>query len=1479
MTGFVIYSMGDPDFIRLAILGLSHAFEQGALSLAKIGLMLGLLAAFWQGIWNPGKIEFKQFFIGFFLVIILFGKSVPVTLIHGDGVGADAMPPIPIGIALGGTIATNFGHAMADSLRQFYHTAYVPGSAATGSYRAMIGADGGGGQAVPVAGNGLQPFRELMKLRFDGNLDSFTSTSAYLSTSSSAQSGTGSAPAGGTSKNISKSIENYLSDCVLKDIYNQRNVQEVNEESMQTSPWAWGAMKVSYNGWTTSVNVDSGHGWKGVGCGTAYTKITGALETEWKQITESAGSTKGSVNEAIANYGQAMLGSTNAQAWKIKVNQVLMYHFKKAKTRSRWSSQAELMASQAEFEALDKRRVSSGVQYSLWSEMAIPLMTYIEAFVFLIGPLMPFIVAFGEKGAGMVLKYFFLLIWVNTWPILQVGVNMYLQNAINKASFGSMTYDAFSWSGFNTTFTEIESFIAMGSTLQTMVPALSLMLLYGSVHTAINMSNSAQKGGGSEGAMATPKAASSADSGKLSVGNTNYAHDAHVGGVVQSYSGSNAAPIGMSQNNTKTDLSAATANNIQAAKTQAAQASTASTQSITEMTNMMKVGSDGKSMQLTEGATRSQGMQRANAYADSLMKIEGMNEQDAKSLGLALAGGMGVKAQAEAAAALGFSAKAGDAKGGGEVSSSGKFGVGVKGEISAQATSKLDTAISNVASLSEQKGNNWSFSNTEQGSAVLASAEQLSTSNATGNTAGFGKSGQELEQSSKQWTDANSLVESESRSLSAINGFSGGTSYNLAGVTSDAAQNRNDEKLADGSLLSTHARNTAFGSMNAEQKSDFDKFKKEGGYGKGLNGDIQALKDFSQTKEGASLAGMSSNFKTTQENAAGYEKAIAADVGGDKSLQARREATGRYADAAFKNIMATYGSERFEASAKFLDQLNANAGGKMANWTAAADDFRSMGNKAEQPLSMPAPQTAEEAGGPTASSVAAGNNALNGEAQNFVAAKGAAVTATNPNATHAANVQTVTQQNQADPNKVKAANDLGQKVDARVPQDGFVEGLTQPLTQANRDAGAVVAQMGGGVADVTSTLNNWVNGTAQEQAAAQLVQDGNVSTNTAALMTGGGSQTAHSEIVDRMKTGLSEDASSKERQAAIELLAASHAAGNQIESLRATGNAEDAKIADSLQQNANSVNAALKASPFDDTQKEVLKGLGEKVANGELSTKSANAGFEMMNNDKYDAAKTQHQASVATRGTSYRQLENNQLGGKAAMEVLESKGLINSEEYKSLQQKSQDNQNVLDSHVKSRAVLDAQEAYRQVNGNHVHMTESRPIANAIISSSINGSDYKGLKDASMNEAMKGDNQDNKSFLNYFKNSDDNIDAMKKYENVREGLVAASDRLRSDPKMEQYADRLDATIAKLDKQTGFDQRVAEPEPKPSSTEAGGQGTGGVNPPTSNQSTVTAQNNAASNSTVNSGSNGNGEGTGDHQATPGEGAATTQNTDSS
>ncbi|NMS24256.1 hypothetical protein, partial [Vibrio parahaemolyticus] len=106
--------------------------------------------------------------------------------------------------------------------------------------------------------------------------------------------------------------------------------------------------------------------------------------------------------------------------------------------------------------------------------------------------------------------------------------------------------------------------------------------------------------------------------------------------------------------------------------------------------------------------------------------------QDAKTLGLALSGGMGVKAQAEAAAALGF---------GKEGAVSAKFGAAVKGEMGVDAKSKLDAAISNVASKTTQSGDNWNFANTENGSAMLSKAESLSTSRSTGENAGFGESG------------------------------------------------------------------------------------------------------------------------------------------------------------------------------------------------------------------------------------------------------------------------------------------------------------------------------------------------------------------------------------------------------------------------------------------------------------------------------------------------------------------------------------------------------------------------------------------------------------------------------------------------------------------------------------------------------------------------------------------------------------------
>ncbi|MGL1337391.1 conjugal transfer protein TraG N-terminal domain-containing protein, partial [Vibrio parahaemolyticus] len=1399
MSGFVIYSMGDPSFMRLALLGLSHAFEQGAISIAKIGLMLGLLSVFWNGIWNPGKIEFKQFFIGFFLVLILFGKSVPVTLIHADG-GADAMPDIPVGIALGGTLATTFGYTMANSLREFYHTTYVPGSAATGSYRAMIGVDSDEPSSVPVAGNGLEPLRELMKMRFTGDIDEFKANQAYSATAVIAS--------GSTATDLSESVQGYMKNCVLKDLYLKNGSQEINEQAMSTYPFSWDAMKVTYNGWTTEVNVDAGQGWKIMGCGDAYTKLTSAIGTDWKYVAEHTASMRGTADEVQLNEGQSMLSDVNIDAWKIKVNQILQYHWKKAKAGSPWASEAELMASQAEFQAIDQRRVSSAVQYSLWSEMAIPLITYIEAFVFLIGPIMPFVVAFGEKGMGMVIKYFFLLIWVNTWPILQVGVNMYLQNAMNNASFNSTSYDAFSWAGYNTSFTELESFIAMGATLQTMVPALSLMLLYGSVHTAINLSNSASKGGGSEGSVATPKAVGSADSGKVSVGHNSQTYDSSTGSVVSSYNGSNSAPIGMAQNNTKTDLNSTSTESLARAQELMSSEGTKLNNAHQTMFNNMTVGGENATAAQTEAATKNEGIARANSYANTLMKTGQFTAQDAKTLGLALSGGMGVKAQAEAAAALGF---------GKDGAVSAKFGAAVKGEMGIDAKSKLDSAISNVASKTTQSGDNWNFANTESGSAMLSKAETLSTSRSTGQNAGFGESGSQAVEASKAWTSAQKQVEQESRVQAAIAGMSSGISYNLAGVTSTASNNTNDEKFADGSLLAGVAQKTALGSMDSEQRQKFDDFKKQGGYEPGLNGDMKALKAFSNTNDGASLKGMASQFKTTDQYAAEYDKAIKNDVGSDKSLQARMAATGRYADAAMKDIMKNSGSQRYQAGANYLDTLNENVGGGVKQWAAAANDIRSIGAAAEAPLTTKAPQTAKEAGGPTQRSVVAANQQGRAGAVAAVASQQAVIATTTPSQTHEENKNAVQKTVAADPTKKDEADQVLKKADDRTgAAQKEVPKLVQPLTDGNVQAGQVVGAAAPSVGSFAKSANELMYGTKQEQATKRLAANEGVSNDIAAKITGQDSKTQHSDLVESVSNGLRSDATDQERKEALGTLAAAKGAETEIARLRATGDKEDAALADTMQRNVNSVNTAMeRVSGID---KDVLSGLANKVNSGELSLSQANAGLQMATNDKYDPIKAAEGSfNVNTGGmqganqyghkvqeAAFDRLQNDIAGGRAIMSEMENKGQTATIDYQLLSSRVEQAEQFMESKKDEHTASVATSAYRDgINGSD-NYNELSKVGNQVISDAISGKDVSALNKANIDTAMSGSEQKN-GFMGFGTGETTSVEQMKQYEQMRGGLVNAAEALKATPGMEDAGARLESAIQKLDTKTGFDAR--------------------------------------------------------------------------
>lgn len=1366
MGDFVIYSMGDPDFMRLALLGLSHSFEQGALSLAKIGLMLGLLAVFWKGVWSPDKIEFKQFFIGFFLVYFLFAHQVPVKLVHSNGVGVDNMPPIPIGIALSATIATNFGYSMASGLREFYQTTYVPGSYATGTYRTMLGLQPPRPGSTPptVAGNGLDPLRELMKLRYNESPGAFANSS------------------NGEKVDYTDSIQNYIKDCVLKDEYLKNASTEVNTADFYNTHFAWEQMKVSYDGWSTSINVANGQGYKTVGCGTAYDQLDSVINSVYKNMSVKGGTAKSKVDDELTKHGTDMLHSVNGEAWKIKVNQLMHYHYKKSQSESVWSSKAQLMSSQSEFEAMDKRRVSTAVQYSLWSEMAIPLISYIEAFVFLIGPLMPLVIAFGEKGLGLVLKYFFILIWVNTWPVLQVGVNMYLQNAMNKTSFATSPYDPFSWAGYNTTFTELESFIAMGSTLQTMVPALSLMLLYGSAHTMINVANSAQKGGGSEGASASPTAAAPHHSGKGSTGQASGSFNQLTGQYEQGFTGGSNAMAGLKQFSTGNTVSSASSGGVQRSNENMEATANQVSSAYQEMAGMLELGSDGKSIVQSDSSNQSEGVAQVAGIANTLMKTGGLTQQEAIDTALLISSGAGGEVGAQLAAQYKL---LGGKNASGITPLSAGLGLDVSAKADAKVAASAKSALSKLKNINESGSEGWSQEKKDTVQAQYAKVEQASKNAQTSTQNTWGETGVKMQQASKAYSNAVKQTESESRLNSQLANFQGANAFNFNSVTSDTPNNQSQERLASGEMAASAVRQTAFDNMSSAQKTQFNDYKKENGFGNTLNEDTKALQGFVNTEQGANLKGMLGDFKTQEQYQQDFNKAI-----GDPSNLSVSEYNHKaalFADSQFQTLANSSGSQRYQMSANYLDNMNDSLGGKVEQLATAAGDFRNADKIADKAFNIAPPESAGDNGLMTMDNIDSKRQQLKSDGESKKAEVEGDYGKFDAKKLHENAV--AKQSLPVDEGKLAKSRVLSnQSIDT-----SELDTIGKKTTEARKNSGDIL----NAVADVGNAVVNTASNFLRDSASEQLEAKG-VSSNHSDILSGNVAN-PHAQIVGTIAGGLKADSSYSDKLSAAKLLASTDHAEDVVKNLRGKGDDQSIKEANALEKGINSVKQTYSDTNATEGQKGLIQALSQNIKDGNISE---NGALGVVSPKNLDLQKLPERYEAMN-------------GQKAVMETMEQNGHQNTPEYKKLAAAAAENEKYFSNKQGSTASLIAAQGYnKHYSSNSAgfgnHNSESQNVGNdrvakRFMSDLFAGKDNARLDSDGYEGALNSKRANTAQELFSTGKEKNSLDSISTYEDVRAGLIAGARELSNTPGMEKYGKQLEGRIAELDKQTGYDKR--------------------------------------------------------------------------
>lgn len=769
MNDFLFYSMGDGEFIEVVLIGMAHMFDSGQMAvLMKIGILLGLLLALGASVIAPDKSNLPKFALTMVVLGFMFSKTVPINVISKGGAEVQTIPGVPIGIATVAHFTTGMGYSLANLARSKYVNNFNV------DYNGpMMENDIG-----RVSGNGLEPLRTLLEHRFDGNVLDFE---IYQNN---------------TALNINDSIENYMSECVYRDIYNGNTagIMEVNIEKAMTNQDAWTDLKVGYEGWFVDIYLTPNRELRRVSCKEAYYEISTAFNSI---------ATNDPIDDEIGLSMDA-LQQPSRTAHDLKVNAVLKYHYLQSANTSEYASEADVLASEMEFEAIDKRRIASAQQYSLWAEMALPLITFLEAFVFMLAPLMPFIIAVSEKGLAMAGKYFFVLIWVNTWPFMQVFVNLYLQFYINKMGITqAKSYDAFSWVGYNTSFTEIESFVTMGSNLQTMIPPLSLMILYGSVHSMINLSTKAAAANSSaESSVASPQVIA-----PTNLGNQGYANVQQTStgsGYVSTNStvGVSAAPLGISQINASAATNNSQGSSVVAAETQMRADSQQIAHSRGQMYSNVLNAMRGETAVSGEGSSLGGTEQQVARTAKTLQEKYNISNEDATTAAMALTGKLGAKANAAFAARLGIPDNSNN--------SGVSAGIAIAGDASVEG--KVAKAIKALESASTGVGLDKDTSTSTAEDKAWKETLTKGLSKSTSETIADSNNTNKLTSANESYNQSSSLVKAAQEASARVDAMNISSTANMAQVGADGGQN-----IAPQSALSGHTGFDAFRGKLFEQ--------------------------------------------------------------------------------------------------------------------------------------------------------------------------------------------------------------------------------------------------------------------------------------------------------------------------------------------------------------------------------------------------------------------------------------------------------------------------------------------------------------------------------------------------------------------------------------------------------------------------------------------------------------------------------------
>lgn len=470
---YTIVTFGDFGLMVMALNGIAAITNHSSFAFIPfIGVMTGMFFLVSRYL-TTMRLDLHHLLTGFILFNVMFVPKVDV-LVESTSGQVQPVANVPVGLATPLSITTLMGRYFAEQFETVFSVA---------------------SNASLLENGYMDALSALIKVRdFD-----IRATDANSSTSS------------GMKQDIHRTIMNYLTECALYDLNSSDPSITWSQIRQYSGENIWEALKTEYVNIDATSYLYSSTSPVQRNCALLWEDLNAEVFTnpaKTEEIGKGIMKMLGKANIASMTYDERMTTALDAirinsgQAQRYMYNSLMVSWLNEAD--SLYSMKASDMGSTImKTQAAAQNNVRWAAEQSQFERYAKPIISFIELFVIAATPIMAFvIVAFGTTGLALAFKYLMMLVWVSFWaPTLALAnffihykVVDFIEYLVSQKTPVAMNDAVLNIGELPLFWSQVQDWIGVGGMMAAATPALTLMLLYGTSQTAVNLASKLNQG-------------------------------------------------------------------------------------------------------------------------------------------------------------------------------------------------------------------------------------------------------------------------------------------------------------------------------------------------------------------------------------------------------------------------------------------------------------------------------------------------------------------------------------------------------------------------------------------------------------------------------------------------------------------------------------------------------------------------------------------------------------------------------------------------------------------------------------------------------------------------------------------------------------------------------------------------------------------------------------------------------------------------